>query len=211
LAYFYKKNNINRTSGFTLVELMVTVTIMLIMTGTVIFNYGQFNESSVMNQVAYDLSLTIRQAQVYGVAAKQGTGSLSDSIDINTIDSANFKSAYGVHFDTTDNKQFILFIDVDDSGTYNDSAEQLQTYSFQRGIKIEEICVTGHGGSCGSGNGKTAGVLDITFLRPDPEANFKTSNPVMNGGDSATIYLQNADDNIHKSVVVYPTGQISVQ
>jgi hypothetical protein len=199
---------------------MVTVTIMLIMAAVVFFNYGKFNESSLMNQIAYDLSLTIRQAQVYGVAAKQGAGSQSDPITTANADSNNFKSAYGVHFDISNNgdpTKFELFIDIDKSGTYNTGDTILQTYTFQREITIKALCFdvinTNPPNTCESGittNGQKAQILDITFTRPNPEAKIQLTTPNQIA-DSVNIYLHNVDDNIIKSVVVYSTGQISVQ
>lgn len=214
--------------GFTLVELMVTVTIMMIMTAVVLFNYNRFNESTLLSTFAYDMSLTIRQAQVYGVAVSEtpGTGQ-SSVIGNDPLAYSGFSSPYGVYFDSTDGiaTPFMLFADIDKDGKYTASdGLPLQTYKFQRGIKIKEICYTDSSGgtkTCGSDLGagptitKTATRLSVTFKRPDPEAKIV---PLDSGGlqvgtnvSSAIIYLENVDGTLTRSIVVESTGQISVK
>ncbi len=233
LKNLYKKN---MSRGFTLIELVVVVTIMLIMTTVVIFNYNSFNESMLLNNFAYDMSLTIRQAQVYGVAVKETPGtSIANQIDVNSHNN-NFSYAYGVHFSSVSdsNTSFNLFVDSGDGNGgmadgFFQSTESLQSYTFQKGIKIRELCITtgANGTTCSSAIG-TAGTnagsavsnLDITFLRPNPDAiihatdnyGFLICDPD-NGVicSSATIVLQNANDTINKAIVISSTGQISVQ
>jgi len=181
--------------GFTLIELMVTVTIMMIMTAVVLFNYNTFNDSSLLSNFAYDMSLTIRQAQVYGTSGGEtNQGAV-------TVSNASINSSappFGVHFiqgAMAPNPSLILFV--------GNPANVLQSYTFQRGISIKQICVSSSGNSCAS----TPSTLDITFLHPNPEA-------IISGGDGsmATIILQNAGSSpLTKKVVVYSTGQISVQ
>ena len=195
-----------KNKGFTLIELMVTITIMMIMTSVVLFNYNRFNETTLLSTFAYDLSLTIRQAQVYGAGGRDSATNQS-RIDVNSISNANsgFKSGYGVHFDTT-KTSFVMFLDGGISPGIHDGADtDLDTYLFQRGINILKLCVPDGAG------GETCGrSLDITFLRPDPEATI-TINGVSTKYGTATIWLQSADTKISKSVVVNMTGQISVQ
>jgi prepilin-type N-terminal cleavage/methylation domain-containing protein len=190
--------------GFTLIELMVTVTIMMIMTAVVLFNYNRFNDSSLLNTFAYDLSLTIRQAQVYGSAVR-GTGSQNGPIT--TASATTFQSAYGVHFDSTPNAipltLFFAGIGTDGASYNTDRSGDLQSYTFQRGIKINSLCVK----KTGTPDPLCATSLDIIFTRPDPEAMI--GGDVLN--DEADIVLQNADGSLTRTVVVYSTGQIQVK
>jgi prepilin-type N-terminal cleavage/methylation domain-containing protein len=201
------------TKGFTLVELMVTITIMLIMTAVVFFNYNSFNDSSLLSAFAYDMSLTIRQAQVYGVATREGNStSQSGQITTASIGSGNFSYPYGVHFDkNSTTAPLVLFIDVNKDGKYvlGDDGQPLQSYTFQRGIKIYQLCVTDTTEHC------DVNALDITFKRPDPEAIVSafdmSSSRIYPSSSSARIVLHNSGDSLTKSVAVYSTGQISVQ
>jgi len=78
--------------AFTLVELMVSVGIFLMMTGLVVAKYGNFNQSVLLTNLAYDVALTIRTAQTYGLSVRNND--LSNS-------SSDFQSGYGVHLDTS--------------------------------------------------------------------------------------------------------------
>ena len=209
LSKNYKKR------GFTIVELMVVVTIMVIMTTVVLFNYNKFNESMLLSNFAYDMSLTIRQAQTYGVAvleAPSATGS--------TLNHSNFTYPYGVHLEPTPVNSFILFVDNPTNPAYKgmyvsaDAAfERLQSYKFQRGIKIKDICVNDLSGTtqCGLTG------LDITFLRPDPDARIiatggtASCTSLSNPCGSASIVLSTAGGDITKNITISRTGQISVQ
>ena len=58
-----KKQKINNhKSGFTLVELLVTITIFVILTGVVLVNSNSFDNSVLLNNFAYDVALTIKEA-----------------------------------------------------------------------------------------------------------------------------------------------------
>ena len=195
-----------KKKGFTLIELMVTVTIMMIMTAVVLFNYNQFNDSSLLNAFAYDLSLTIRQAQVYGEAVRESGGSQGAGISVDSV--SNFNSTYSVHFDSTavgSTPPLVLFTCSSSNCSFADSSVvTLQSYTFQRGVKIKELDVTD-----ADNQSISVPTLDITFTRPNPEATIISSGTAYS---SARIVLSSTSNSpITKSVVVYSTGQISVQ
>ena len=78
------KNRKNK--GFTLIELLVTITIFVILTGVVLLSQNSFDNSILIKNLAYDISLTIREAQDYGV-------------DVNESQySTNPFTPYGVYF-----------------------------------------------------------------------------------------------------------------
>ena len=213
-------------NGFTLVELLVVVAIMFIMTSVVLFNYNRFDDNMLLNNFAYDLSLTIRQAQVYGVAVRENPigGNIAQNIS-GSSHQQNFGNAYGVHFDVSSPSEFKLFLDsgggadgiFQPSGASSDAV--LNSYSFQRGIKIKSLCVNNIPSI--SGVCTPVSTLDISFLRPNPESRMYALDAdgivQCNSGalgpycSSGTIVLQDAGDTAEKAVNVSLTGQISVQ
>ena len=79
--------------GFTLIELLVCITIFVIMTALLLFKYGNFNQSVLLTNLAYDTALTIRTAQNYGLSVK----AVKDASGADVIcSSSNFQCAYGV-------------------------------------------------------------------------------------------------------------------
>ncbi|MFC1733488.1 hypothetical protein ACFL6I_24580, partial [candidate division KSB1 bacterium] len=84
--YLSKKKNIN--SGFSMIELVVSTGIMIMITMVVLVNHAAFGGNILVGSLAYDVGLSIRQAQVFGLSVREfgiGTGT--------------FDVGYGVHFD----------------------------------------------------------------------------------------------------------------
>ena len=74
----YQKQKINKKAGFTLVELLVTISIFVILTGVVLFNSNSFDSTVLLNNFGYDIALTIKQAQSFGVNVREdNTGNFS--------------------------------------------------------------------------------------------------------------------------------------
>lgn len=181
------------TKGFTLIELLVVISLFVALTTIALFSQSKFNGSILLTNLAYDVALTIRQAQSFGVNVREASGS--------------FQYAYGVHFDTNKN-QFLMFVDSNDNSGYNGSwtcnggaDECIESYSIKRGNKISGLCV---GPSCTVTN-----TLDIIFKRPNPDAYI-----IDNAGNvniEAAITISSADGINTRTVVVNKTGQISVR
>lgn len=179
--------------GFTLVELLVTLSLFVVITTIVLFSQSKFNGSILLTNLAYDVALTVRQAQTFGVNVREVSSGGGD-----------FQKAYGVHFDATDadsKKKFILFIDdVSVNGKYDSSDSIVNTYSVKRGNYIKNICIES---ACTSVN-----KLDITFIRPNPDAIIKGDS--YSDAAEAKITISSADGNT-RNIVVNSTGQISIQ
>ncbi len=58
------------TRGFSFVEMIVVIGIMALLSTVVIFDRRGFNDSIQLTSLAYDVALTIREAQVSGIAVK---------------------------------------------------------------------------------------------------------------------------------------------
>lgn len=192
--------NLKPNRGFTLVELLVTLSLFVILSGIVLFSQKKFNGSILLTNLAYDVALTIRQAQTFGINVRE---------DIKT---GSFQMPYGVHFDISKNKQFLIFADFNgNDDQYNGNwqctsggDECLNSYSIKKGNYISDICVTSSGVSeCGMNK------LDITFLRPDPDAIFR-SIPNKNSITEAKIIISSPTGE-SRNVLVNSTGQISIQ
>jgi len=202
--------------GFTLIELLVTISIFIFMTALIVSRYGAFNQGTLMTNLAYDMALTIRTAQTYGVSVKGTYDPVQGA-------SQTFTGSYGVHFDTSSSgaaSSFLLFSDAVDPVTGNgnnvynslDGDTIIGSYTIKQGAKIvSNMCVSNNGG--GNCNLNTKSYLDIAFKRPDPSAIISGDgsqtqpNPPYN---YAKITLSSADGTSFRTVVVRGNGQISV-
>ncbi len=157
-------------SGFTLVELVVVTAIIVVVSAVVLVNQNKFGGQVLLQNFAYDVALSIRQAQVYGLAVvRQGSGA-----------SYTFNTAYGMHFDISTPTEYYLFADLNNNGIYDGSTEDVppSPYIINRGYSISSLCVNG-ASSC------SARTVDIVFQRPEPDALISWSD----GGSGSHLCL----------------------
>lgn len=198
--------------GFSLAELVVSIAIMTIITAIILFNQKQYNNDAAIQNLANDISLSLRQAQVYGVSVKEFSPGSNE-----------FTSAYGLSFNLTtsgSNNAFIFFADRGTRNTTYDStwscplggsSECVDKTTLTSGLRINALCSVPISGAEDCSPQR----LDITFLRPSTYAQivFLDSGgfviPYPNA-QGARIELISPTGTI-RSVIVYKTGQISVQ
>lgn len=210
-------------SGMTLVELIVVLTIFVLVTGLTIFDYKNFRTNISIQNLANDISLSIRKAQSYAIGAH--------------VTGVTFNNGYGVHFTSNpiatgilsgSNKSFIIFVDgilgslsLDRMYGYNLSDitcgllnECNEILNITTTDKIDAIYL----------NGSTTPIsdtssLDISFLRPNPDARFCYRLIAMTSSCDSTptnakIQISNGatgTDKRIKTITIWNTGQISVK
>jgi type II secretory pathway pseudopilin PulG len=199
-----KKNIKNKlAAGFTLVELMVAVSIYIIMSVILMASQDKFNDSMSFSNLGYDVALTMRQAQTYGYSVR-------------AAGSNTFVNAYGLHFSANNPSNFILFYEpvFQIAGSYlpathlppayqdcqSDtstggclaSMKDISVYTLKNGYTLSKIC---YGSLTGCGQSNYNGCipvqtpvdsshvvndyLDVIFQRPNTTAYIL--NPQNNG------------------------------
>jgi len=202
-------------AGFSLVELMVVVALFSIITFGALMNHARFGEQILTTNLAYDIALTLREAQSYGFSVRE-----------NTLSGGVFDRSYGVHFAHDDS--FVFFVDKNANGQYSgddesgvcvagDTSECLKVYRLERGSRIASVCgvVAASGESeCRDfeSGGATISFLDVLFTRPEPDAFVRTTQ---NGAGeeryrSARIAVVSPKGRARRAVEVFQTGQISI-
>ncbi|GEM_PF-445104 len=98
------------SAGFTLLEMLVVVAIISFVIGVVVVNQRSFDNSVILSTTAYDVALSIRQAQAYGTAGLGVQGVPGGSA---------FPVSYGtgIDFSLSSPRQYIIFADTDPAGT----------------------------------------------------------------------------------------------
>lgn len=190
-----------KNTGFTLFELVIVLAIISALTAISVANYRDFEKKVVLDNLALDVSLSIRLAQVYGLNVRGQSG--------------NFNESYGIHFESTENMQYILFRDPDRGGAsgsdFGYTGSNVEIYSISGGYSIADVCAvrtaaSGGGTDCFSG---AMTDFDIVFDRPRPDAIF-SSNFAGVTYESATITLE-SPLGLQQNVSVLSTGYISVE
>lgn len=174
--------------GFSILEVLITAAIIGIITGIVTLRYGSFNNLILLKNQAYQIALDLRETQ---------TRALSVSGTVQGVTS-QFREPYGIHFANNNRSEYIIFRDIDSSGTFNTGDISLETRKLDSRFQI--ACVAG-GGACSD-----TGAISITFRRPNFDA-------LVNGASvSATVRIRsvtNAD--AVRNVQVNSAGQITVE
>ena len=180
-------------SGFTVLELLVSIGIFAFMTALLVARYGTFNQGVLLNNLAYDIALTIRNAQSYGLNVKSANRSTNE-----------FLYPYGVSFDkaTGSNTFFIFYADKVADGVYVPADDILLSKTNMRnGFKITDLYRDSPPVSVNK--------LDVTYKRPDPNAIIKVNGASGNTYSIARIKVS-ATDGSYRNIDISSVGQISV-
>jgi prepilin-type N-terminal cleavage/methylation domain-containing protein len=215
----------SQSSGMTLVELLVVVSIFVVITGLLIFDYGTFRSSTSLSNTSTNIGLSIRKAQSYAIGAYGA--------------SSTFTYPYGIHFSTNvapvadpsngTTTSYALFTDVSGNYMYNSdgvtacsstptaSNECTELASITTAEKIVGIYLDESASPI-----PTGGVVDIVFMRPNPDAYFCYRSSVSNSSCDSGASVSHVKIKVQstkkisqgtgiKIITIWNTGQISVQ
>jgi len=198
LKKFFKKTKRNLQAGFSLLEMIMVLTVFGLITSIVTYNYGSFNNQITLTNLAYEIAMQIREAQVFSMGVRGAN---------NTFD-----SHYGVYF-KAGTGSFISFVDSDGDGLCKSGptdfcdacttpTECQKIISLPRNMMVQEFKKV-------SDNSSVTGPVFVTFKRPDPEAIILDSNStVITSGVNVIV---KSPDNQYKKIVVRENGYISVE
>ena len=151
--------------------------IITIITIIVITSQGSFNKTILLANTAYDIALSIRGAETYGVGSR--------------VAGASINAGYGIDITRTTPNAFIFFADsypgpsassvchpMDDPSapdakpgncSYDSTSDQLITqYKLGNGATISDFCALTSGTwSCATSHGSNLASLDLVFVRPN--------------------------------------------
>lgn len=225
----YKLTN---SRGFSLIELLVAVSIMILITTVVLFKQAKFSSDILISNMAYAIALSIREAEVLGISSKGSSANTPTP----------FKVGYGVHFNpflASDNpNSFLNFIDQPRPDTdapgedtrfnyvYTKTLPEAPTSVFlNQGQKIRSYCAhssTLNEWKCWPTQSDLA--MNIVFVKPNPDAHITigtavgdiSSNNITynystpDSYDEATILVESALGDKCRTIRVSVSGQIGV-
>lgn len=181
------------TKAFSLIELIVVSGILVVITSILLFNQGRFGGVVLLENLAYDIALSVRQAQVYGISVYR-------------FSTQTFNVGYGIHFEQASPPSvYVLFADASTpaNGLY-DTGETVLSTTIERSYFVSDLCTT-NGGTETCGRTK----LDIIFKRPEPAAYIR-ANGETTLYERGRVVLSSPRGDL-KSVVIEASGQIAVQ
>jgi prepilin-type N-terminal cleavage/methylation domain-containing protein len=183
--------------GFTVIELVAVMSIIVIITSVVLFNTNRFNSSILLRSLAYEIGLSLRQAQLYGIS---------------TLGNANtFGSSYGIYMTSSmvgasnANATYPLYVDKNQNGTF-DPGETVEQFSLREGFYIKDVCTTDAPQKCLSNN---ISDIAIYFRRPNPNAYISINGAP--GVYSGAIITVSSPAGSERVISISSTGQIVIR
>jgi prepilin-type N-terminal cleavage/methylation domain-containing protein len=218
---FLKKNKKNKKEGFSIIEFIVVMSIFAIMSGVSLFNYNDYRNKIEEMNIAQDIALSVRQAQLYGISASnrdvgQSFSDAQDETDFfstSVVDITNNTSIRGVAFDVQ-NKKITLFEDINQNNVYNSGTDRVlderQVLSSRVLLKscLSDIGVPSNFATCPLVD-SSSNIISVTFQRPYPDAY------IVYEGDFYThlrIGIFRNEDDVEPSsyILIDPSGHVSV-
>lgn len=194
--YCYKKNPISRQAGeqkgFSVIELLVTIGIFVLITGVLLSNYGRFSGTTVIDNLAHEVALSIRQAQVFGIGVQEfgvGTGIFP---------------SHGINYKESSPTILRLFADTNTDQRFQEG-ELAEQFTLRRGNEIIRVC----GYITSDAECTELSELNVTFIRPNPEATI-VGIPDEGQYSFARITLE-SPRGLTRSVVIWSSGQVAIE
>jgi prepilin-type N-terminal cleavage/methylation domain-containing protein len=173
--------------GFGLIELLVTISIMLLVTTVVLARHSAFNSAILLRNQAYSLAFAVRDAQQQAVSIVGQSG--------------DFTQVYGLHV-TEGSGTFRLFRDADNDD-YFDTGEMIGAPGvLDARFQVSDIRVINPD--------STPTALSVSFVRPNFDARFDTGGAVINA-ERVEIDVALTGSTARRTVVITRTGQVSVE
>lgn len=182
----------HRQRGFSLIELLVSLAIAVLVVGGILLRFRSFDSIVVLKGTAYDVALTLREAQVKSVSAGGGEGASFADYPV------------GVFFDTGEPNEYIAFYDVNDNSDYDSGTDTIiETYVIPDNYEISDICLDS---DCTNPTS-----LTITYHRPEFDAVFVSDTGPSTASDAKILVSVSTDATQYFTVVAGVTGYISVE
>lgn len=213
MIHYLKKNKYKHASkGFSLVEFILILSIFSIMAGIALFNFKSFRSNAALENLAYDLALSIQNIQQ---SAASGISTATTGAPVGQLQGIQFTYNTG----STAGKflpEFILFRDVDGNQNFLSGTDVLiDKIKIQYGEYVEDIQFNNTSNFTGVASGPSND-LSILFRRPWLESyffNLQSGSGVLMSDQYARITLASDMGNgiARKYIIISRAGQISVK
>jgi len=187
-----------RNKGFTLIEILVVISIIVILSGIVLINYRVSTQHFALQRSAVKLASDIRRAQEMAVASEE-CQPCGGGIPV---------GGYGISIREGDENYYVLYADADGNKHYLIPGldPNIEEIYCEEGVKIEDVQLLQPDNDTGD--------ITINFTPPDPETNIKGGLGLFDG-DEAIITLcligtDCSDPKNTKTITVNKAGRIDI-
>ncbi len=206
----HQKTGDSLVSGFTLIEMLISLFIIISISAITLLNYNKVNSRISLENKASEMAIWIRQAQAYAMGIKTQGSTIYWS--------------YGVNFSASSPSNFTLYVDKFNSSfnfSFPDKIYNLRTgyacgdansecitqVQMPTGMNIDQMCV-----KKSASNEVCTGIqwVDISYTRPRPDAKIVAYDGTANDTyDQARIRLR-SPTGFCKRILIMSSGQIGI-
>ena len=184
--------------GFTIIEIVVVVGVIAIIAAVTLASFPEFSERIGIEQEAGKLVLALRKSQSYALAVREfqaGSGIFPP---------------YGVNIVFGDPTHYTIFGDLNFSNRFESFfSESVEFLSVEKRVSIFQLCGNSQSISQGS---CTLSSVDIVYIRPAPTISLiGVDGGIPLSYNDIKVVLRSLDGSIQKSVIIWSTGQISIE
>ena len=193
-----------KANGFSLIELMVAVGILILINTMIFAKYPEFSQKMALKRTSEEIALTARQAQAYALGIKRSASIGGDYF------------GFGIHFDksVSNQKSLILFTDFGQGnsqpnkqydgrgGCGQPQTECFQEFKIDTGDYISNL-------ECDSCSG-SVDKLDIVYPRATSIAAISADGIVCGSCSYSTVTIKSPGGK-EKYIKIWISGQISVE
>lgn len=189
------------TSGFGLIELMVSITIMAVIMAVVLARHDKFNGVILLRSQAYQIALQLREIQLSAVSA-------TSRVVSGTSNAGEYRSVIGIYFTTAEKNKYQIFQDANDNSRYDASEQFGQQGIIDPRFEIRDIRLN-------QPPYTSISPVSVVFERPNFDAKFfGLSTEIATPGiliDIAKVGESGTGSDVVRTVEITATGQIAVQ
>lgn len=177
-------------TGFTLVELTVTIGVSLIISALVLADFPEFTRRLALSRTANSVALSFRQAESAALAVREFGSEIFP--------------AYGLRFENLPAKSYVFFADLNSDRLYGGAGEKVDEFIINTSPEIAGIC----GGLKSSPPGDCSITrLDVVYVRPNPDIFINTDKGAFTDA-GVIIRLPTGEE---KKIIIWTTGQLSIE
>lgn len=175
-------------TGFTVVEMLVVVAMMLILIGTIFTNYRQGQNKMALERSAYKILASARKIQTMAGLENNAC-----------IGVAGYKYGYGILFSSLsgDVKKYTLFADCDGNRSFSASDIAIEIVNFETNVSISQLFI----------ESTSKNRVDTVFTPPNPNVTFV--DPSTGSGKWGVIRIQ-IPGSIYKDIKINEVGLVDI-